>query len=300
MVTPRHDIWLADLARAIAALQPGDDRAVEIMAGLLGIATESARDTSAPAPRKDAEIMPVPPPEARAPDTEAQAADREEESHAESAERLEVLQPVGRATAGSMRPWLLADDLEEFSEQHTGGVRAYEPLFVRSWSRELLAAALAQQIPGGPVDERRLVSLIASARPVTKIPRHPRRSLSRGVQVLVDLADGMEPFTRDQSELLEAIRRVVGNSRVQVLQFRDSPTREAAPAPSGPGSPTSRPSRDVRSWRSPISASAVPPFAPSGRRPNGPRWPLGCDDARPRWSPSSPTGRSAGRTAWPG
>ena len=43
MVTPRHDIWLADLARAIAALQPGDDRAVEIMAGLLGIATESAR-----------------------------------------------------------------------------------------------------------------------------------------------------------------------------------------------------------------------------------------------------------------
>ena len=244
--------------------------------------------------------MPVPPPEARAPDTEAQAADREEESHAESAERLEVLQPVGRATAGSMRPWLLADDLEEFSEQHTGGVRAYEPLFVRSWSRELLAAALAQQIPGGPVDERRLVSLIASARPVTKIPRHPRRSLSRGVQVLVDLADGMEPFTRDQSELLEAIRRVVGNSRVQVLQFRDSPTREAGAGPSGPGSPTSRPSRDVRSWRSPISASAVPPFAPSGAWPNGPRWPLGCDDARPRWSPSSPTGRSAGRTAWPG
>lgn len=227
----RGDIWLADLARAIAALQPADDRVVEVMAGLLGIAAEPARDRPLPAPRQDVETEPVPPPAPVVRDMERQASDREEESHAENAERLEVLQPTGRASAGWMRPWLLADDLEEFSERHIGGVRAYEPLFVRSWSRELLAAALAQQMPGGRVDERRLVGLVTSARPVTEIPRHPRRSLSRGVQVLVDLGDGMEPFARDQSELLEEIRRVVGDSRVQVLQFRDSPTRGAGSGP---------------------------------------------------------------------
>jgi hypothetical protein len=230
-VRSRGDIWLADLAHAIAALQPADDRVVEVMARLLGIGAESSEERPLPAPRQDAGIGPVPPPAPAVRDMERQVSDRQEERGAENAERLEVLQPLGQAAAGWLRPWLLADDLEEFSERHTGGVRAHEPLFVRSWSRELLAAALAQQMPGSRVDEPRLVGLVAAARPVTEIPHRPRRSLSRGVQVLVDLGDGMEPFARDQSELLEGIRRVVGDSRVQVLQFRDSPIRNAGSGP---------------------------------------------------------------------
>ena len=81
----RGDIWLADLARAIRTLQPTDDRVVEVMAALLGIAAEPAADRPLSAPRQDVETAPLARPAPVVREMEGQASDREEESHAENA-----------------------------------------------------------------------------------------------------------------------------------------------------------------------------------------------------------------------
>jgi hypothetical protein len=227
------DIWLADLARAVTALQPADDHTVEAVIGQLGIG--ASLDSGRPQPPD------LPGSGKEKPDSESQrpagldfdtgADEHQGDVRDENTERMEVLEPVGRVTDDLSKPWMLAADLEEVSERHLQGVRSYEPLFVRSWSRELMAAAVAQQVPGNRADERRLVDLVARARPVTEIPRRPRWSLSLGVQLLVDIGEGMEPFARDQSELADGIRHIVGNSRVALLRFRDCPVRGAGDGP---------------------------------------------------------------------
>ena len=226
-------IWLADLALAIAALDPADDRTVEVIIGLLGIG--AAPGGGGPQPEgwwensDEGRASRVQQPAGWDLETGARlgGADRDEEG----AEQLDVLEPIGTVPGGLSRPWELAGDLEAVSERHLWGVRSYEPLFVRTWTRELLASTLALQVPSGRVDERELVGLVTRGRPVTEIPRRPRRSLSLGVQLLVDIGEGMEPFARDQSELIGEIRHVVGSSRVAVLRFRDCPTRGAGDGP---------------------------------------------------------------------
>lgn len=230
---PASDIWLADLARAVTALQPADDHTVEVLIRMLGIGTDSdsGRMSQPDLPGRGEER---PNPESHqpgGPDFDTAAAGYQGNIRDEDAEWMEVLEPVGTVTGDFSEPWMLAADLDEVSERHLQGVRSYEPLFVRSWSRELLAAAVARQVPGDRIDEQRLVRLVARARPVTEIPRRPRWSLSLGVQLLIDIGEGMEPFARDQSELADGMCHVVGNSRVTLLRFRDCPLRGAGDGP---------------------------------------------------------------------
>jgi hypothetical protein len=51
--------------------------------------------------------------------------------------------------------------------------------------------------------------------------------LRLGVQVLLDVGIGMEPFTRDQTRFVAAIRSVVGRSHVETAQFVGCPARGA-------------------------------------------------------------------------
>jgi hypothetical protein len=57
------------------------------------------------------------------------------------------------------------------------------------------------------------------------LPRLPVPTLRFGVQVLVDRAEPMFPFYRDQQALIEAVRDVVGRGMTEVRYFADSPLR---------------------------------------------------------------------------
>jgi hypothetical protein len=105
------------------------------------------------------------------------------------------------------------------------------PLLPPRRSRALLAAGLATREADGPVDLESMVESLARARLVPELPRRSWPSLRRGVQVLVDIGESMEPFTRDQREVAGQVRRLAGRAMVRELAFRCCPVRGAGEGP---------------------------------------------------------------------
>jgi hypothetical protein len=101
------------------------------------------------------------------------------------------------------------------------------PLLQPHWMRGIAVAALATRSPAGEIDLDVLVDEFSEARPVDRLPLLALRTLSRGVQVLVDQGDGMLPFREDQQWLLRQLRSIVGPSRLEVLKFEACPSRGA-------------------------------------------------------------------------
>jgi hypothetical protein len=52
-----------------------------------------------------------------------------------------------------------------------------------------------------------------------------RLTLTRGVQVLVDRGEGMEPFAADQEAFVDLLRRLVGDALVSVQTIYEAPDR---------------------------------------------------------------------------
>ncbi|WP_224363658.1 hypothetical protein [Hyalangium versicolor] len=100
-----------------------------------------------------------------------------------------------------------------------------EPLFASATSRHLLTTALRTPSGEGPPDVEVLIQVLSRGEPVRTFPSQELPTLSRGVHVLVDKGEGMQPFTRDQRELLAQLRRVVGSERVSSTSFIGLPGR---------------------------------------------------------------------------
>ncbi|MCA1633902.1 MAG: hypothetical protein LC802_09325 [Acidobacteria bacterium] len=110
-------------------------------------------------------------------------------------------------------------------------VKKFEPLLLPNWTRAILSGALSRKSHDGPVNVGKVVNAIARGEMVTALPRYPRPTLSRGVQVLVDRGATMLPFADDQRWLEREIRLVVGEENAQILSFEGCPTRRAGRGP---------------------------------------------------------------------
>lgn len=97
-----------------------------------------------------------------------------------------------------------------------------EPLFLPRWTPGILAAALAVETGDGPIDIDRIIDGLARLELRTPLPRRRRRTLDRGVLVLVDESEGMLPFAADTTEIIARVRRVVGDG-VDVWHFDGHP-----------------------------------------------------------------------------
>ena len=106
-----------------------------------------------------------------------------------------------------------------------------EPLFFPRWTRGILSAALATNSESGAVDVARVVKILGTGRPVAKFPLLSLPTLNRGVQLLIDRSQAMEPFIRDQVRLHQEIMNVVGADRVTTLRFVGCPMRGAGTGP---------------------------------------------------------------------
>jgi hypothetical protein len=214
----RPGVWLADVLRALGALRPStaaDRRAIAHGLGFR-IPGADADAVHGPIPADEVELSTAPaePPAER------------------PAPILEILEPAERATiAGG--PVTSATAVPVFTADALDVLPPFMPLLRPDWSRGVLAAANETLVPDGPIDVDAMVERAARLEPLETVPRRPRPSLHRGVQLLVDIGEGMQPFRRDQEALAEATRSVVGKQAVEVLYFRDCPTR---PEDAGPGS----------------------------------------------------------------
>ena len=106
-----------------------------------------------------------------------------------------------------------------------------EPLFVPQWTRGILSASLATTSEDGPLDIERIVASLAQNQYQQQLPRLPQPTLRRGVQLLIDKSDGLVPFSRDQRWLQDALLRIVGADKLEILRFIGSPLRDAGQGP---------------------------------------------------------------------
>jgi len=227
----RSEIWLGDVARAFAALRPqtAADRAA--IARLLGFESQleaaPAQPSHPPSAVPEAERAPVPERPVRRWGIPLVRPSLGRSARAQGAtDERRLLVPVSRDPRPTVtwgQPALTVATTEQLSQ-----LPPHIPLLPPRSTTVILQTLLGQPVPEGAVDVALTANQLAAQRPVFEMPRHERSSLRFGVQVLIDRGEGMEPFRRDQAELVGSIVRVFGRERVQLRYFSGSPFRAGA------------------------------------------------------------------------
>ena len=226
----RHggEIFVGDLARAVAAVGGDDPQIAATIAGLLGFSIETPN--SAPEPE---EQRPLEPDEIRPPTPRPEQKDPSEAKTDVSAPAIEspppgqleydVVEPEVEYIRAAKRAAPSTSPSWPAWERNTPHVLRYLPLFLPQWTRGLLSEASATWRAAGAVDMPRALEVLILGATPAELPRVYTRTLARGCRVLVDVSEGMAPFARDCWQLIDDLRSVVGHELVEVFYFKDCP-----------------------------------------------------------------------------
>jgi hypothetical protein len=208
---------LADWLRAVAQLKPVGDDGLEAIARLLGLRLTATGKAGAVVPRRK--------PAAGQRDAESGPSAREQPiPESKPRRRLESVLIPGTASRNPAPRWLAAARLLGTTDPaHIRPAIPLEPLFPTRTSRAILSGALATPSASGPLHLARVIELLSRAEVIHEIPRISIPTLARGVQLLIDCGEAMQPFAADQAALRAALVSVAGRDRSDVLYFDGSP-----------------------------------------------------------------------------
>lgn len=91
----------------------------------------------------------------------------------------------------------------------------YEPLLCDKWFRSLMGVMLATSRATQEIDLNVLVRELARGQLLDNLPFRRRRTMQRGVLLFLDRSESMQPFWRDEKELLKRLQRFLGKPKVQ-------------------------------------------------------------------------------------
>jgi hypothetical protein len=237
-------IWIGDVLRALRAT---DDASRDRVLELLGFAVPSVTE---PYSGQPADQEPSAEPDGHQPDTEPPATEVPPVPRSAAEDRgrrpsptadIPLLTPVRSGFAPAALETSVS--LPRVEERHLSPTVPYRPLFPPRSTSAILQAALSCQVDEGPIDITALVETVARCKPIPAVPRKHVPTLRFGVQVLVDMGPGMQPFRRDQEEITRQIVKTVGSEKVEVGYFAYSPLRGAGPGPRWTWRPYRPPSR---------------------------------------------------------
>jgi hypothetical protein len=227
-IRPSHcsDRGLADLVAAFAGLEPQTNELKRSIAGLLGFAfgPGELRDSGKLLPDTDiASTLSVSGALSTAEDIE-NPDDSEDDALSSFApglvDRRLTLAQLAEASATdegastTKLPPLEPTDVE----RHLRPLRQV-PLLHEQWFAGVMFTLLATAEPSAEVDVRTIEQQVVRGRPLVELPLRRRLALQRGVQVLLDYSESMQPFWRDETCLLEQLRCWLGPSRVHAWSF---------------------------------------------------------------------------------
>lgn len=229
----KEEIWLGDWVRVLRKLKPADELSRARVVGLLGFkwqAREKTMNPISPSLSKTALIRDKEEVASQSGPSNPSSQDKPpmDRSNTKSQAVTDLLTPLAVSQVATRKlhnPWKAIKPIEEVTERHLRGALPYEPLFKNSWSRSILAAVVARQQPIGGVDTEQLVGMVAKGVAIQRIPQLSVRTLTKGVQLLIDNGVAMEPFQRDLMQLVRSLNAVVGASRVEEVHFSNCPTR---------------------------------------------------------------------------
>ena len=225
---------LGDFIRAVATLEPRDSAAISAVQDMLGLhrsppLVEATRDLGpwhASLPASEVGLAVATPP--RAVDEDAQPPTR-----ARSGDGQPALLRLIRPASGRPAPpaWVTSPGPRISAEPCLLHVPSVDPLFGGVRLRALLTAILATDVSEGELDISEVIGRICALRPITDLPRRDVPTLRRGVQLLVDVGQGMDPYAQDRNPLVTYVRGIVPSDRVSVLYFVGCPTRGCGAGP---------------------------------------------------------------------
>ena len=204
----RGEISIGELVEAMHALRPRPGAAASIAAslGLGWMAAATAAQIDAPVadvPRSDVQT-PVEPLASAAPLKPAPI-ELVPVRQATRSVDLSVAAPSAGAS-GSLAP----ADVRAASTRPP-----YQPLFRDLLWRALVRALFATSTVTSAVDLRLIIKHASSGRPLNRLPWRLKATLRRGVVLILDHSDSMQPFWRDERELVERCGRIIGASGVR-------------------------------------------------------------------------------------
>jgi hypothetical protein len=213
--SPSSAIGLADLAEAIVRLDVHDAVDRRRIARLLGFdlpATSSA-PANALIQQSDKQV----------PDTRQPEANLSRKP-ADDLSKARVLPVVQRVDW--LRQWV--PNVKGIAPLPPESPRAWRPpppppLLPPAKLRQIVCALGSTEGGAGAVDLRSLVGRLARVEAVCKVPRLPRPSLRKGVQLIIDVGVGMQPFIPDLVALREAFVRHLGASHVDLVKVDGGP-----------------------------------------------------------------------------
>ncbi|MEL6449779.1 MAG: hypothetical protein AAFQ19_00850 [Pseudomonadota bacterium] len=218
---------LADAIRVLHALRPETAEARAQMLRLLGVQGRGAvvPQAAQPTPARQAPTptdtpRPKPPrrPSSKAPTKEATPAPPSRKALPATLETTSAPPTVAPPD------WLYDIAAPAAPARVTPAYRKpIAPLLDPRRARSVLVAVLSRPTPAGPIDTRRLVSMVARRRPITTVPRHSRAKVSARVQLLLDQSPAMAPFALDAQALALQVPSVIGLGGVSVQYFGEHP-----------------------------------------------------------------------------
>lgn len=244
----RAEIWVGDLLRVFAKLEPTGDRA-DAVARLLALGPASASASArlgtpglAGGTERPAPAPPVVLPAVGAAGAEPSASGA---SPLPGGTLTEVV--ATRIGSGGVQPPPWDAATLAMSTPEVGAPPPPDPILPPLTRRGILSAALATRAPDGPPDLDLILDTVTRGVPLREIPRRDVPTLRMGAQVLVDTWVGMAPYTTDRDQLLDGLRRIFGPARMEVLRFAGDPLRGAGAGPR----------TDWRPWRPPLPGTPV-------------------------------------------
>lgn len=207
---------LADWLRAVEELQPVSDEGIEAIGGLLGLRLKGSGKTLSAPTRKAVRPQPSKP----ATETEPTQPIPENKPR----RRIDSVLTQGNTSRNPTPHWLAAArHLDAMDAAQVYSALPLEPLFPVRTSRAILSGALATPSSSGPLHLAKIIESLSRGELVRFIPWLSIPTLTRGVQLLIDRGEGMQPFAADQTALRAVLVRVVGRDRTEVLYFEGSP-----------------------------------------------------------------------------
>ena len=216
----RGEIGLGDLVEALVALKPGPPTASLIAAslglewsgkGTLQMETDPER---APGVSEPASLQPP------VADQQPFAAPIELQPVRTAKTSLKL---VSAAPRGTRNPLNVPEVRTQSSKP------PYRPLFREKWWRTLARVMFSMQTARAAVDISVITRYVASGRPMQRLPWMYKATLRRGVVLILDRAESMQPFWRDEIELAEALKRVVGGPGLRVYRVEPDLWAEGEP-----------------------------------------------------------------------
>ncbi|GEM_PF-2993767 len=96
---------------------------------------------------------------------------------------------------------------------------SYQPLLQDKWFRGLMSIMLSTLIASDKIDWKMLERKMIRGELLDRLPFRKRPTLQRGILLFLDRSESLQPFWRDEKELVEKLQRLIGRFKVEAWWF---------------------------------------------------------------------------------